>query len=327
MHKHGLHRRKKKVDIVISHSMERHREGESEQLQTAGSGASTVSNGRADGLVASVEDSGMASAAGSAEGEGDGASLRKTCPVALPSATFGGGGEGAGRDNVHNAVTELHSRELPVHEAPGSTAALPELGGDAAASTVSWCDRPRLPSVVTWFARAPGRAVPAASSASSPGVTSSERNAAPRPRLKTWTDTESLDGAPCSRKPATWTDVESLDGGVSSSGACGAGPNDGVSSSSACGGTGKRKRKGVRLEPGERVEALYSDGRWYTAVIVTVERGVDGQSSAGGAAEEEGKAGEAGVRVVLAWDDGDVLDTTKTISEVRALGTPEILTH
>ena len=121
--------------------------------------------------------------------------------------------------------------------------------------------------------------------------------------------------------------MESLDGGVSSSGACGAGPNDGVSSSSACGGTGKRKRKGVRLGPGERVEALYSDGRWYTAVIVTVERGVDGQSSAGGAAEEEGKAGEAGVRVVLAWDDGDVLDTTKTISEVRALGTPEILTH
>ena len=129
MHKHGLHRRKKKVDIVIFHSMQRHREGESEQLQTAGSGASTVSNGRADGLVASVEDSGMASAAGSAEGEGDGASLRKTCPVALPSATFGGGGEGAGRDNVHNAVTELHSRELAVHEAPGSTAALPELGG------------------------------------------------------------------------------------------------------------------------------------------------------------------------------------------------------
>ena len=300
-----------------------------EHAEEPGSAESSVSNGRIDGLVASVKDSRMVSAAGSAEGESDGANLQPErrgnfVPAWQSStATFGGGGEGAGRENVHNAVTELrHSRELPVHQAPGSTAALPVLGDAAAAS---WCDR--LPSVVTWFAHAPGRAVPAAPFASPPGVTNSERGAAPRPRLKTWTVTESLDGAPSSRKPATWTDVESLDGGVSSSGACGAGPDGGQSSGSACGGAVKRKRKGVRLEPGERVEALYSDGRWYTAVIVTVERGVDGQSSAGGAAEEEGKAGEADVRVVLAWDDGDVLDTTKTVAEVRAPGTPEILIH
>ena len=94
--------------------------------------------------------------------------------------------------------------------------------------------------------------------------------------------------------------MESLDGGVSSSGACGAGPDGGQSSGSACGGAVKRKRKGVRLEPGERVEALYSDGRWYTAVIVTVERGVDGQSSAGGAAEgHEGAVTCVGVAVLV----------------------------
>jgi len=97
-----------------------------------------------------------------------------------------------------------------------------------------------------------------------------------------------------------------------------------------------RVSEGVHIEVGEHVEALYDDGFFYGAVIVSVEREEgeeeEGEREGGNAAvvhELEGAheldgagdgrhvCGEGRLRIVVAWDDGDKRDTHKTPPQLR----------